>query len=42
MFYHSTTIPIWLHKKTNHIYMNGPNNMYNFAWGSNGGNKEET
>ena len=42
MFYHATTIPIWLHKKTNNIYLNGPDNMYNFAWGSNGGNKEET
>ena len=42
MFYHATTIPIWLHKKTNNIHLNGPDNMYNFAWGSNGGNKEET
>ena len=40
MFSHSTSIPIW---KDEHgrIYLQGPKDMYNFAWGSNGTNKEK-
>ena len=40
MMYHATSIPIWISAKTHKIHLNGPQNMYNFAWGSNGGNKE--
>ena len=40
MMYHATSIPIWISAKTHKIHLKGPHNMYNFAWGSNGGNKE--
>ena len=39
LFYHCTTIPIWKETKGNKIYIEGPKDMYNFAWGSNGTNK---
>ena len=41
MFYHSTTIPIWKKKKNDNIYLEGPKDMYNLAWGSNGTKKEK-
>ena len=40
MFYHSTSVPIWKDKKGN-IYLEGPKDMYNFAWGSNGTSNEK-
>ena len=40
MFLHATSIPIWI-DKNDRIYLNGPKDMYNFAWGSNGTNKEK-
>ena len=36
MFAHCTTVPIWI-DEFNNIYMKGPKEMYNFAWGSDGG-----
>ena len=41
LFYHSTTIPIWKNGTNDQIYLEGPQYMYNFAWGSNGTNKEK-
>ena len=41
MFYHSTTIPLCKNRKNGRIYLKGPKDMYNFAWGSNGTNKEK-
>ena len=41
LFYHSTTIPIWKSRTNDRIYLEGPKHMYNFAWGSNGTNKEK-
>ena len=40
MFYHVTSIPIWCNDD-NIIRLNGPHDMYNFAWGSDGGNREK-
>ena len=42
LFYHCTTIPIWKDKKGDKIFLKGPKDMYNFAWGSNGTNKEKS
>ena len=42
LFYHSTTIPIWKNSENDRIYLKGPKDMYNFAWGSNGTNKEKS
>ena len=39
LFLHTTTIPIWIDDK-DFIFLKGPQDMYNFAWGSNGNNKE--
>ena len=39
LFLHATTIPIWIDDK-DFIFLKGPQDMYNFAWGSNGNNKE--
>ena len=36
LFNHCTSIPIWI-DKSGHIHLVGPKNMYNFAWGSDGG-----
>ena len=36
MFNHCTSVPIWIDSKHG-IHMLGPAEMYNFAWGSNGG-----
>ena len=41
LFYHATTIPIWKNRINDRIYLEGPQYMYNFAWGSNGTNKEK-
>ena len=41
LFYHCTTMPIWKETNGNKIYIEGPKDMYNFAWGSNGTNKEK-
>ena len=40
MFYHCTSVPIWIDKDRN-VHLVGPKNMYNFAWGSNGGSKKD-
>ena len=40
MFFHCTSIPIW-NDDLGNIYLKGPEDMYNFAWGSNGTNKEK-
>ena len=42
MFHHCTTIPIWEDKKSKRVFLYGPKDMYNFAWGSNGTNKEKS
>ena len=42
LFYHCTTIPIWKDEKCDMIFLEGPKDMYNFAWGSNGTAKEKT
>ena len=34
-FAHSTSIPIWIDDREK-VHLEGPSNMYNFAWGSNG------
>ena len=39
LFFHCTTIPIWKEKKGDKIYIEGPKDMYNFAWGLNGTNR---
>ena len=36
MFYHVTSLPIWIDKH-NMIHLKGPPDMYNFAWGQDGG-----
>ena len=36
MFYHVTSSPIWIDKQ-GMIHLKGPSNMYNFAWGQDGG-----
>ena len=41
LFYHCTSIPIWKETNGNKIYIEGPKDMYNFAWGSNGTNREK-
>ena len=41
IFNHVTSIPIWINDKGKY-FLNGPKNMYNFAWGSNGGSTEKT
>ena len=38
MFNHCTSIPIWVYNCR--MYLTGPLNMYNLAWGTNYGNKE--
>ena len=38
LFHHCTTIPIWI-DKNNKIHLTGPDRMYNFAWGGDGGNE---
>ena len=40
MFYHATSIPVWI-DLDNRVFLSGPKDMYNFAWGSNGTNKEK-
>ena len=40
MFFHATSVPIWTDKEDK-IFICGPKDMYNFAWGSNGTNKEK-
>ena len=40
MFYHVTSVPVW-YRKNGSVSLNGPHDMYNFAWGSEGGNKEK-
>ena len=42
MFLHCTTIPIWKDEKNERIFLSGPKDMYNFAWGSNGTTKEKS
>ena len=41
LFHHCTTIPIWKRKEEDIIYFEGPKDMYNFAWGSNGKAREK-
>ena len=41
LFYHCTKIPIWKNTKNNQLYLEGPKDIYNFAWGSNGTTKEK-
>ena len=41
LFYHWTSIPIWKDEKCDMIFLEGPKDMYNFAWGSNGTAKEK-
>ena len=44
IFFHCTSIPIWIDKE-GIVHLKGPTNMYNFAWGKDGGSsndKEET
>ena len=36
LFFHLTSVPIWIDVRNN-IHLRGPENMYNFAWGSDGG-----
>ena len=40
MFFHATSIPIWI-DQNDKVHLDGPKDMYNFAWGSNGTNKEK-
>ena len=40
VFAHSTSIPIWIDNRER-IHLEGPSNMYNFAWGSNGSCREK-
>ena len=40
MFYHVTSVPVW-QKGENKITLKGPSDMYNFDWGSDGGNREK-
>ena len=40
VFVHSTSIPIWIDNRER-IHLEGPSNMYNFAWGSNGSCREK-
>ena len=35
-FFHLTSVPIWIDER-NMIHLRGPEKMYNFAWGSDGG-----
>ena len=35
-FFHLTSVPIWI-DESNMIHLRGPEKMYNFAWGSDGG-----
>ena len=39
MFQHCTSIPIWV-DDLNCIHLKGPDDMYNFAWGRDGGPSE--
>ena len=39
MFCHCTSIPIWIDNYVMY-HMTGPDKMYNFAWGSDGGSKD--
>ena len=36
MFRHCTTVPIWIDYE-GYYHIRGPDKMYNFAWGSDGG-----
>ena len=36
MFMHCTSVPIWIDELKG-IHLIGPDDMYNFAWGSDGG-----
>ena len=38
MFYHVTSVPVW-YRKNGSVSLNGPHDMYNFAWGSDGRNR---
>ena len=40
MFYHVTSVPVW-QEGENKITLKGPSDMYNFSWGSDGGNREK-
>ena len=39
IFFHATSIIIWI-DKNDKVILKGPKDMYDFAWGSNGTNKE--
>ena len=40
LFNHVTSIPIWIDDEGKY-FLKGPREMYNFAWGSNGGSTEK-